>query len=185
MHSFLPDDNHITNLGSCSPPFYDRNVCISHIEFQVDATLWNCDCLRGSSPRVEGLLVPYKLSGAPRLPATAGSTCRCRRRELCRAVRSVRLVTKKPDLIRIATRDLDRMMGLDIAAVPVPVWLVVGLDTAAVPVVPAVSAACSSTWGATWCGELVRGKLPRFVRPNVASFVSPKKPARRRIAGTL
>jgi hypothetical protein len=65
MHSFLPDDNHITNLGSCSPPFYDRNVCISHIEFQMDATLRNCDCLRGSGPRVEGLLVPYKLSGAP------------------------------------------------------------------------------------------------------------------------
>jgi hypothetical protein len=36
------------------------------------------------------------------------------RRELCRAVRSVRLVTKKPDLIRMATRDLDRMMGLDV-----------------------------------------------------------------------
>jgi hypothetical protein len=60
----------------------------------------------------------------------------------CRKERSAG--NQKPDLIRMATRDLDRMMGLDIAAIPVvPAWLAVGLDTAAVPVVPAVSAACS------------------------------------------
>jgi hypothetical protein len=55
---------------------------------------------------------------------------------------------QNPDLIRTATRDLDRMMGLDIAAIPVvPAWLAMVLDTAAVPVVPAqlaVLVACSS-----------------------------------------
>jgi hypothetical protein len=52
MHSFLPNDNHITNLGSCSPSCYDQNACISCIEFQTDATLRNSDCLRGSGPRL-------------------------------------------------------------------------------------------------------------------------------------
>jgi hypothetical protein len=55
---------------------------------------------------------------------------------------------QNPGLIRTAMRDLDRMMDLHIAAVPVvPAWLVMSLDTAAVPVVPAqlaVLAACSS-----------------------------------------
>jgi hypothetical protein len=56
--------------------------------------------------------------------------------------------SQNPDLIRMAIRNLDRMMGLGIADVPVaPARLAVGLNTVAVPVVPvrlAVSAACSS-----------------------------------------
>jgi hypothetical protein len=94
------------------------------------------------------LLVLLQVVWRRRLPAAADSTCR---RMATRTVpcRKGRLAgSQNPDLIPMANWDLDRMMGLGIAAVPVaPAWLAVGLNTAAVPVVPvrlAVSAVCSS-----------------------------------------